>query len=417
MSSKRDGVQPHKTEARFFYGYIVVIAAFSVMLVANIGMGAFGLFLKPLTTEFGWTAAKVSGAFSLAMIVYGIMGIVMGGLTDKFGPRGIITCCGLLMGIGYLLLFKLSTLWQLYLLLGVLVSMGMGGVWVPQLSTISRWFIKNRSLMTGIAVAGMGIGGLIGPIVVSRLILTYNWRLTYAIIGIVTFLVLIFAARLMRRDPAEIGQRPYGEGEEENQELKSENNDFTFRESIITVQFWTAFFIFICIGYCGAGIMVHIVSHAMELRICSLKSANILAVYGGFSILGMYVMGWVGDKTGNRQVFLISCILTTLAFLGLIFLKDEKLLILLASLSGFAFGGTGAVESPLIAWLFGLSSHGLIYGVVHIGFTIGAAIGPFTMGYLYDLNGNYVTAFLTGFIVSSISIILTILLKPITVKG
>jgi MFS family permease len=162
--------------------------------------------------------------------------------------------------------------------------------------------------------------------------------------------------------------------------------------------------------------MVHIVSHAIELKITSLKAANILAIFGGLCILGMYVMGGIGDKIGNRQVFTISCTLMTLAFLGLIFLKNEKLLILLASISGFAFGGTGAVESPLIAGLFGLSSHGLIYGVVHIGFTIGAAVGPFIMGYLYDLTGNYNIAFLTGFIVSLMGVILTVLLKPIKVK-
>ena len=354
----------------------------------------------------------MKSSFSLSMIIYGVMSIATGGFNDKFGPRSVLTICGLSIGAGHLFMSRLSTLWQLYLFIGVLISTGMSGIWVPQLSTISRWFIKRRSLMSGIAVAGMGIGGLIGPVVVGRLIEVYDWRLTYTFLGIAILLVFVPVAQLMKRDPAEVGQSPYGENDENEQIIRSGDKDFTFNESIVTLQFWLVFFILIGFGYCCSGIMVHIVPHAIVLGLSPVKAANILAVFGGVNILGVYMLGGLGDKIGNRQVFLISCLLIAVVFSGLVAIKNEWLLIFLVAVCGFAFGGMGTVESPLVAWLFGLGSHGLIYGVIHIGFTIGGALGPFVMGYLYDITGHYNSAFLTGFITALAASILTILLKP-----
>ena len=93
-----------KNEPRLFYGYIVVVSAFLIMVVSWSLYSSFGVFFKPLLTEFGWTRAMTSGAFSLSMIIYGLLGIVVGGLTDRFGPRVVLTFCGFLLGLGYLLM-------------------------------------------------------------------------------------------------------------------------------------------------------------------------------------------------------------------------------------------------------------------------------------------------------------------------
>ena len=93
----------HKNDPRFFYGYIVVIAACFIMVVSWAVYNSFGVFFKPLVAEFDWTSAVTSGAFSLSMIIYGVLGIVVGGLNDRFGPRIVVTVCGILTGIGFLL--------------------------------------------------------------------------------------------------------------------------------------------------------------------------------------------------------------------------------------------------------------------------------------------------------------------------
>ena len=123
--------QRHKTKPRFFYGYIVVIAAFFIMVVSWATYNSFGIFFKPMLDEFSWSRGITSGAFSLSMFIYGILGIAVGALNDRFGPRVVLTFCGILLGLGYLLMSQITTLWQLYLFLGVIIGIGMSGVWVP----------------------------------------------------------------------------------------------------------------------------------------------------------------------------------------------------------------------------------------------------------------------------------------------
>jgi sugar phosphate permease len=255
-------------------------------VILNVGLGAFGLFLKPLTIEFGWTTAMAFGAYSLCMLVYGVLSIAMGGLSDKFGPRLVLTLSGFLSGAGFLLMSRLNALWQLYLFFGVLVAAGMSGIWIPQLSTVSRWFVKRRSLMTGVVVAGIGIGGLIEPPVISRLIKAYGWRLSLVIMGCTVLVVIVIIAQFLKRDPKQMGLSAYGEVEEGRRAVTPEMNEFSFKEAVHTVQFWLATVTFICLGYGAVSIMVHIVRHAMDLEISAVSAANILAVNGGIAILG-----------------------------------------------------------------------------------------------------------------------------------
>jgi len=154
---------PDTRNPKLFYGYIIVAAAFVMLTVMGGTYYSFGVFFTPLLTEFGWTRAMTSGAFSLSILLEGVLGIVMGKATDRWGPRMVITLCGFLLGLGYLLMPQISALWHFYLLYGVIIGIGLGGLWVPPVSIVIRWFAKRRNTMTGIAIAGTGVGGLITP--------------------------------------------------------------------------------------------------------------------------------------------------------------------------------------------------------------------------------------------------------------
>ncbi len=412
MTSKEAG-QPRKTGPRFFYGYIVVVVAFLIMVVSWGPYSVFGIFFNPLLTEFGWTRAMTSGAFSLSMILQGVLGIAMGGLTDRFGPRVVVTLCGFLLGVGYLLLSQVSALWQLYLFYGVMIGIGISGVWVPLLSTVARWFVKRRSLITGIVVAGLGIGGLVAPPVVSRLIAAYDWRLSYIIQGSIILLIMVLTAQFLRRDPTQKGQLPYGESEVKEPGLKSATSDLSFKEAIYTAQFWLFFIMLFCLGFCAFALMIHIVPHAIELGISAVSAANILASLNGISVVGNFVLGGIiGDRIGNRKVFIIGFSLMSVALLWLLLAREVWTLYLFAIVFGFTLGGMGTSESPLVARLFGLSSHGLIFGVAGIGFTGGAAIGPLVMGYIFDLTGSYQMAFPICAALGVVGLISAAVLRP-----
>ena len=164
-----------------FYGYFVVVASFFIVMVMYAAFYSYGVFFKPLLNEFGWTRAIISGAFSLSTILLGIMSILMGGLSDRFGPRIVLTLCAFLLGLGYFLMSQISTAWQLYLVYGIIIGTGMGGSFVPVMSTIARWFTKRRGMMTGIIAAGIGVGASVGPPTVHQLIFNYGWRISFII--------------------------------------------------------------------------------------------------------------------------------------------------------------------------------------------------------------------------------------------
>ncbi len=193
-----------------FYGYIIVIAGFIITFVVYAVQYAFGVFFKPMINEFGWTRALTSGAFSLSWIVQGVMAIVMGRLCDSLGPRLVITVCGFLIGISYIFMSQINDVWQFYLLYGVLAGAGISGIVIPLGSTLARWFIKRRNLMTAFAFVGVSVGVLVGSPISEMLITTYDWRMSYLILGSVVFVVVIIAAQLLRRDPSQKGQVAYG---------------------------------------------------------------------------------------------------------------------------------------------------------------------------------------------------------------
>ena len=225
-------------EGKSSYSYVIAGACFCIQAI---GIGthiSFGVFFNPLMSEFGWSRALISGTSSVAFLFMGLLGIYVGRLNDRIGPRKMMTITGLFFGFGLLLMSRLDSIWQLYLFYGVIVGTGMSGSFVPLMSTVARWFLERRSIMTGIVLAGIGVGALLAPPVANQLISIYDWRVSYIILGSIVLLVVVLAAQLIKRDPAQMGQVPYGENEGGEQGSKSLTEGFSLREAALTKQFW-----------------------------------------------------------------------------------------------------------------------------------------------------------------------------------
>jgi MFS family permease len=400
-------------EHNFFYGHVVVAASFAIMVVIWAAYYSFGVFFKPMVNEFGWTSAATSAAFSLSAIISGLVAITMGKLTDKFGPRFVMRICAALLAIGFLLMSKVAMIWQLYLVYGLIIGIGMGGSFVPLMSTVVKWFSKRRSMMAGIVAAGVSIGALIGPPTVHRLIITYGWRISYVILGTTVFIIVIIVTQFIRKDPIELGQLADGVDKiGEQPGANPSSRGLSFREAIFSGQFWVVFFMFFCLGFCTFAIIVHVAPHAIELRIPAVVAAAILATIGGLGMIGRVVMGRAADIFGSKRAFIIGFMLMSAALLGLIPVKMVWLVFVLAGLFGFANGTCVASQSPLVALLFGLSSHGVILGFLSFGFTSGGAFGPWLSGIIFDIAGSYQLAFLMCAAVSLTGLVLTLFLKP-----
>jgi len=377
----------------------------------------FGIFFKPVLTHFDWTRAMTSTAFSINAMLMGVMDIVVGRLNDKFGPRVVLTTCAVFLGLGYMLMSQISAIWELYFFYGVIVAIGMGGAFIPTVSTVARWFVKRRGLMTGIVVSGIGLGTMLIPPLATRLIANYGWSRSYIIVGAIALVFITIAAQFLKRDPAQIGQLPDGADKMEVPSLEDNAGGLSTTEAIRTRQFWMLCGLFFGFLFCLNIIMVHIAAHATDLRFPETSAANILVIIGGASIAGRVTMGAFADRVGTKLAAVIAIVMFTAALFWLQLADELWMLYLFAIIFGFGYGGLVSLTSPLTADLFGLRSHGTILGVALFFGSMGQASGPFLAGKIFDASGSYQPAFLACGIMGIISIILALLLKPIASKG
>jgi MFS family permease len=381
----------------FFYGYIIIFVLFILQVIMVGPRGSFGVFIKPLTTEFDWPRALIAGAFSASSFVQGFSGIMMGWLNDRLGPRIVLTICGILLGTGLMLMFFVDSAWQLYLFYGVPVGVGMGGVFAPQISTAARWFVKRRNIVTAIIMTGGGLGGLIGPPLITWLIYTYNWRDAFLFIGMGTFILVILAAQFLRRDPSKMGQVPYDEVSETNKTREKAPvclSGLSLKQAFHTKKFWIFTIAIFCLGFCLVTTTVHIVPYAIDRGISPATAAIILSVMNVAVTVGTVVVGLIADRIGSRRAFITcACLYSALMFL-LLPVHSPLLLGVFVTILSFGAGGAAVLISSLVAELFGMRSHGAILGSIVFCWTLGGGIGTFIAGSVFDSTGSYQGIFL-----------------------
>ncbi|MFC2068040.1 MFS transporter [Chloroflexota bacterium] len=412
--AKPDNSYLETTKPKIFYGYVIVATVFFVFLVVTGTLSTFGVFFKPLIETFGWTRVMTSGAFSLYSFLNGSLSIVMGSLTDRFGPRLVLIGAGLLSGIGYMLMSQVSNIWQLYLFYGVLVAVGMSGGIIPALSLIARWFVKRRAMMSGFAMAGMGAGGMTIPLLANWVITAYGWSSSYFILGIITLVLLVAAAQLLKRDPAQMGLSPYGANEVSNKATQGgshlEIGGLSLRQAMRARQFWLICVLSFSLAFISNSIMVHIVITAIGLGISAANAVFILSIRGGMQVAGQFILGSLADNIGNRPTLTLGFSLMSVTLLWLVFISELWMFYLFAVVLGFSLGCWAAAPA-LIGEQFGMRSHGLFIGIAFFSSSVGSAIGPVLTGYIFDTTGSYQLAWITTAAVGIMGIIITLLFR------
>lgn len=402
-----------KRQPKFFYGYIVVIAGFLILVSMYGTLYSFGVFFKPVLTEFGWTRAMTSGAYSLCFLLSGAVAMAAGRLNDRFGPRAVMSCSGLFLGLGYFLMSKISAYWELYLYYGVIVGVGMGGGIAPSLSTVARWFVKRRGLMTGMTIAGTGTGTLVTPLIAYWLVSIYSWRTSFTIIGIAVFILIVGLAQLLTRDPGRKGLSPYGAETAVADRSNLEVAGLSLQEAVRTAQLWILFVIYVCAGFFIQIIIVHIVIHATGLGISQVSAASVLSIIGVGSLVGRVMGGGVSDRFGNKPTITAALILMGAGFIWLLMARELWMLYIFAIIFGIAYGEILCMMSLLPAELFGLRSQGVILGITIFASTIGGGIGPVVAGRIFDITGSYQIAFMICVAVAIAGLIMAISIRPI----
>jgi MFS family permease len=400
----------------FFYGYILIAAAFGLETLIWGVYNAYGIFFNPLSEEFGWSRATISGAISLSQIFVGVGAVSMGYLNDRFGPRALMTGAVILIGLGYFLVSRTESVWQLYLFQGVIVGIGISGTDIILLSTTARWFVRRRGMMSGIVKIGTGVGIMIAPMAISWLISAYGWRDTFVIIGLTIAVVGAIASQLLKRDPHSVGQYPDGEKLGFDMDITPQETGQSLGQAIRTRRFLTLGPAFFIILFCTFSVIVHFARYVTEIGFSDATGATMISVIGGVSIAGRLIMGIVGDRAGSKTGLLICFVLMVAAFTWAQFARELWALVVFTLFYGLSHGGFYALISPTIAEFFGLRAHGSIFGAVVLFGSVGGALGPLVTGRIADVTGGYQPAFIVLALLAVVGFLLILGAGPVPAK-
>jgi sugar phosphate permease len=390
--------KPRKT----FWGWYVVAGAFITIAINYGSRYCFGVFLKPMCADLGWSRSVVSFAASLAILFYGAGGILSGRLLDRFAPRWLITVGAAIAATGFILTPFVSTPLQLYLIFGVLYGLGAAffGTAVC-ISSVGKWFIRKRGVTIGITSTGIGVGTMILTPVAGMIVKYFDWQTGFIALGIATFLLCTTVAQLFmgKTHPEEYGLLPDGATKlPEGPEKSSEASRLSYRETtILLLSDSRCWIIAACFGFAvmvQMTVFVHLVAYAEEYGIDRVVAASSLGIIGITSIAGRFFFGWLSDKVSDaKHSACIGFACMALAMTILLLFRSIESFYLYACLFGFGYGSLSPMFPILIVDRFGRHISGTAYGL--LGFFavgIGGSFGPIFGGIVYDLTGSYTSA-------------------------
>lgn len=391
-----------KGSGSLFYGWWIVIAGM-VLITVTIGTHmSFGVFFKPIMEEFGWTRTTTAAGFFVGGLAIAVTALSSGALTDRYGPRLVITGVGLINGVGYFLMSQVSSLWQFYLVFPMM-ALGMSIV-TPLLTTVSRWFTDRRGLALGLVGVGAGLGQAIMPPITHYLVTQYGWRQAYMILSVVVGLTVVSAAQAVRRDPREKGLWPYGEAPDAGPggasvsagEERAPPPAFSLRQVVHLRVFWMIL-LSGALGSLGMQMtMIHLVPHVTDVGISAAVAATMLGIIGFTNIIGKVVMGWLADRIGAKTTLAITNAMAGMVMLWLLRADEEWMLYGFAIAFGFAFGGWMTLLAATAGEVFGVASLGAIFGTMQAGTATFGTGGTVMAGYVFDVTQSYLPAFAVG---------------------
>ncbi len=392
-----------KDRIPFFYGWIIVAVCFLCWLIADaFGFYTFGLFIVPLSEEFGWSTMMITGVFTVRSLTAALLGPFIGRIADRgSGARWLMAGGVLAAGGSVFLVSRMQTPWQFYLYYGVIGALGMIGFGgLVSHTIIAKWFVKMRGRAMGIASMGVSISGLIFIPLNHYLISHFGWRQTLEICSIIILgLAFVPALLFIRRSPEDLGLLPDGVDPDQDQDGSGSNSDanrtdqsedsWTLREALRTKALWLMLIAFNATGLAFTGVMIHYYPYMKTKGIEPDLAATSMTAYAFFCAVVKIPWGLIAEKMPVRYCIISVYLGCALGLAILIYTQSTPFIFVFAAVYGLSIGGIMVVREVLFADYYGRQFIGTIRGVVMPLNLIAMAVGPVFAAWLYDLTGSY----------------------------
>ena len=374
------------------YAWTRLWAALALMTIGGAGMYSMAVVLPPLQAEFGIERANASLPFTLTMIGFGLGGVLMGRLSDRFGVIVPVRVGSVSLGFGFIAASFSQNLLQFTAVHGLLIGVGTSGTFVPLVADITLWFTRRRGIAVAIVMSGNYLAGTVWPPLMQHFIDTAGWRATYMGTGLIClFAMPLLALALRRKPPAIAGLAPAGAGARGASSNPGRPLGFSPNQlqGLLCVS---------GVACCVAMSMpqVHMVAYCADLGFPAARGAEMLALMMGFGIVSRLASGWIADRIGGLRTLLLGAALQATALA--LFLPFDGLVALyvVSALFGLFQGGIVPSYPLIVREYFSPREAGARTGTVIMATLVGMALGGWMPGWIFDVTGSYRAAFVNG---------------------
>ena len=375
-----------QSEAESTYAWLRLAASLALMTISGVGMYAVSVALPAVQAEFGVSRSDASLPYTATMIGFGVGGILMGRLSDRFGVIVPVLIGALGLGLGFIAAGHSSGLWQFVLVQGVLIGLlGTSGAFAPLVADTSMWFTRRRGIAVAICASGNYMAGALWPTVLQHYFDTIGWRQTFVGVGLFCVATMVPLAFVLRRKPPALNLLNEHKAEGQKQIEVPRN----------------LLFILLCIAgvsCCVAMSMpqVHIVAYCGDLGFAAARGAEMLSIMLAFGIVSRLASGWICDRIGGLRTLLLGSGLQGVALLMFLPFDSLASLYVVAALFGLFQGGIVPSYAIIVREYFPPGEAGARVGTVLMCTLLGMALGGWVTGVIFDLTGSYRIAFLHG---------------------
>jgi MFS family permease len=371
------------------YAAMRLVITLGLMMIGAGGMYVVAVVLPAVQAEFGVARADASMPYTMLMIGFGVGGMVMGRLADRFGVMIPLLIGAASLGAGFIAAGLAPNIWVFGLAHGLLIGLcGASATFAPLIADTSLWFVRRRGIAVAVCASGNYLGGAVWPTIVQHFVATAGWRQTYFGLGIFCFVTMTALALLMRRRPPRASFLATKSG-------ATAPAGKPFGLTPLHAQ------VLLCIAgtaCCVAMSMpqVHIVAYCGDLGYGAARGAEMLSIMLGFGIASRLISGAICDRIGGLRTLLLGSALQGLALL--LFLPFDGLvsLYVISALFGLFQGGLVPSYAIIVREHFPAAEAGTRVGAVIMCTMFGMALGGWMSGKIFDLTGSYHAAFING---------------------
>ena len=375
----------------------------------------FSLFALPLCDQFGWSSSDFSMAYTIYMFIYCAVGFLGGILAEKLQPRVAIYIGLALFAGGWILTGFANTIPFLYIAYGFIAGAGAGMIYPACLPTALKWFPDKSGSISGLVQAGAACGPFIMSPIAQMLIDNYGAQSACKILGIIFLIGVGLVAWLIV--PCPDGWRPEGWVPSSKQSKELNTKDYNIPQMVKKPIFWVLLLMFIFANAAGT-MMVSATSPIAQNQIglSAMDAALCVSLMTLFNMFGRITFGFIYDKLKGWNSLLLVLVINGISMLMLTIADSYIYFILCIALVGFSFGGLLVVFAPMVKIIFGSKYYNRNYGLIFIGYGIGAFVGPKILASFYDATGSYVMGYFGSAILAALAIALILIAKKMSNK-